>query len=104
CVLSCPPRVRHSFPTRRSSDLHLAGLEEGVAEVEVKRRRNCSALRQLFIRAGGFGEFALLVKSVGGVKRRRDVGCRISCAHATRSEEHTSELQSRVDLVLRLLL
>src|SRR5438105_9406236 len=37
------------------------------------------------------------------VVRHRHGGCRLG-AHRVRSEEHTSELQSRVDLVCRLLL
>src|SRR2546422_7010310 len=37
-------------------------------------------------------------------RRRRCVAASICCATATRSEEHTSELQSRLHLVCRLLL
>src|SRR2546422_8041017 len=36
--------------------------------------------------------------------RRADAGARLHRAHAGRSEEHTSELQSRLHLVCRLLL
>src|SRR5206468_10179593 len=39
-----------------------------------------------------------------GVKTRRAVICRAAFVRRNRSEEHTSELQSRSDLVCRLLL
>src|SRR5437868_13485289 len=75
----------HSFPTRRSSDLvHHAG-PDGPARAAlpggIRGRR--AALRGLPAGAGGDRR---------GLGRRR------------RSEEHTSELQSRFDLVCRLLL
>src|SRR5437868_9603344 len=70
----------HSFPTRRSSDLHTGSREAGSSPC-----RACARLP-------GAGTAA-----------------RATC-HApvipgwVRSEEHTSELQSRFDLVCRLLL
>src|SRR5437868_15282655 len=67
-------RALHSFPTRRSSDLFDA------ADAVWRKRR--------FARA----------RSHNGEPEPR--GAR----HAGRSEEHTSELQSRFDLVCRLLL
>src|SRR5699024_12720963 len=77
----CAHRDLHSFPTRRSSDLDL--LE------------------------GGFG--CLDVKGIVVVLRQHlqplCSGCRIADGDLfLRSEEHTSELQSRFDLVCRLLL
>src|SRR5438874_7154137 len=45
---------------------------------------------------GGVGDVGMLEQAVGELQRR-DV-------HPARSEEHTSELQSRRDLVCRLLL
>src|SRR5438874_12719450 len=73
-------RLLHSFPTRRSSDLAQVG-------------------RLTSDRVG-------VVEASGG---RRDSGAQVgrptSRWHpALRSEEHTSELQSRRDLVCRLLL
>src|SRR5207247_9133582 len=62
----------HSFPTRRSSDLHHDGA-------------NVANLVHEALKEG------LLGRGLG-------LGGRV------RSEEHTSELQSRVDLVCRLLL
>src|SRR3712207_8765776 len=69
-------RDLHSFPTRRSSDL------EGERREQDECRRH-HVLRQPLAQA--------LAQRVGG-----------SLAH--RSEEHTSELQSRQYLVCRLLL
>src|SRR5207249_8522465 len=78
---SQPPaqRTLHSFPTRRSSDLESrfigsSGLDEGAA---CRIRSRFQELR----RVAGHHDLAVL-----------------------RSEEHTSELQSRFDLVCRLLL
>src|SRR5437868_9894399 len=71
-----PPRST-LFPTRRSSDL---GGGEGQVAVSSARRNPGPA--------------------AGGYARSRAV--RSNCA--ARSEEHTSELQSRFDLVCRLLL
>src|SRR5207247_9363893 len=75
-------RDLHSFPTRRSSD-----LRDGA-----RRLREREGLRRR------------LARGVGGspaprVPRRARIR-----APQGRSEEHTSELQSRVDLVCRLLL
>src|SRR5699024_12774582 len=87
-TLSCPVthRVLHSFPTRRSSDLRadaVLGPRGGGAAGAVGPRAGCTA------RGRGRG--------------RR--GRRCTCRRAgRRSEEHTSELQSRFDLVCRLLL
>src|SRR5699024_11581272 len=78
------PRVLHSFPTRRSSDL---GFVFGVATGgdEVLGREGVVDLDELLGDDRALVEFA--VDEVSG-----------------RSEEHTSELQSRFDLVCRLLL
>src|SRR5207247_8699377 len=86
---SAPPRALHSFPTRRSSDLvGRAGVED-LGDVGMIHQRQRLPL--------GF-----------------EAGDHLACVHprlddlqrdlALRSEEHTSELQSRVDLVCRLLL
>src|SRR5437868_15197890 len=65
----------HSFPTRRSSDLPMS---------EMNQRALPRAFRRL--------AWSNLVAQPARSGRR------------TRSEEHTSELQSRFDLVCRLLL
>src|SRR5260370_22438779 len=79
-----PPRST-LFPTRRSSDLSLPVLADATLAKLIRK---------------GFAE----------VKRRRCGGALgLSCrrptvATLTRSEEHTSELQSHLNLVCRLLL
>src|SRR5690606_41394901 len=72
-------RALHSFPTRRSSDL-------------------INGLMAAFARADPPLEFVQT--------RHEETAALMACAHAkfTRSEEHTSELQSRENLVCRLLL
>src|SRR2546421_3499036 len=47
---------------------------------------------------------SLIVWTSGGVSRRGDVCGQDDKSSSARSEEHTSELQSRSDLVCRLLL
>src|SRR5699024_12666615 len=83
---SLAPRSLHSFPTRRSSDLrHSRALPHHPAQRP-----------ELFRRPAG-----------GGAGRRRHLGAgHVLVRHERqpRSEEHTSELQSRFDLVCRLLL
>src|SRR5207302_10886119 len=75
-------RDLHSFPTRRSSDL-ARGDEHHVRALE--------RLLDVVARLRGGGQPHV------GVRARRQGG-------AQRSEEHTSELQSRENLVCRLLL
>src|SRR5438874_13623768 len=76
-------RDLHSFPTRRSSDLQLV-MPPAVSTTIRARRRADTRDAQLF----GAGS----------------QGTQEACNGHTRSEEHTSELQSRRDLVCRLLL
>src|SRR5690606_40883264 len=83
----CCPRDPHSFPTRRSSDLAL---------VEHVRSRGGRVI------AVGTTSVRALETSVDGSGRvRASAGW---TDHVVRSEEHTSELQSRENLVCRLLL
>src|SRR5438034_10868517 len=75
-----PPVYLHSFPTRRSSDLFL--------------ERRCSRAFPLWRRRSG-----------SRCSTRGSPSPTILCvAVGSRSEEHTSELQSHSDLVCRLLL
>src|SRR5438477_8201452 len=71
------PRVHHSFPTRRSSDLV---VPTDRAEIELERARPEVV--------------------VGELREKTSSRARSS----SRSEEHTSELQSHVNLVCRALL
>src|SRR5438105_3861075 len=74
------PRDLHSFPTRRSSDLIVmwtvdtVGWKGATADEIVQRSLELAEPGAIYV------------------------------MHVGRSEEHTSELQSRVDLVCRLLL
>src|SRR5438874_6244393 len=81
-----PHRDLHSFPTRRSSDL-IRRFGSRCASGTDKKRATVSSSKpeaRLFIAC-------------------RTGGTTIISLHS-RSEEHTSELQSRRDLVCRLLL
>src|SRR5207249_9804851 len=94
-------RYLHSFPTRRSSDL--AGLllvERGEASVHRDELR--ADLAQRIVRQGLAQALRQRPQDrpvLAGVARRID-----GAQSELRSEEHTSELQSRFDLVCRLLL
>src|SRR5699024_12207193 len=79
----------HSFPTRRSSDLALTSAIDTLA-----------ALVDNYIYQDNSLE---LDPNRILLKRGIDVNDR-TLRKITRSEEHTSELQSRFDLVCRLLL
>src|SRR3712207_7278183 len=93
-----PPRST-LFPTRRSSDLAAGGTGQDVADAA---RDTAAATRTFFVvdtlehlrRGGRIGAAAALLGGALAVKPVLHV----------RSEEHTSELQSRQYLVCRLLL
>src|SRR5204862_3586808 len=79
---SLDPRDLHSFPTRRSSDLErdmmIAGTQAEVERAVAEQRAHYD-------------------DEIRGLRREL-------ASVVGRSEEHTSELQSRRDLVCRLLL
>src|SRR5690606_40856942 len=85
--------VLHSFPTRRSSDLvHAAARAGGGAGVAL------DALEILLAHVAGH-------EGADGLEGRDDGQVLpLPAAGPDRSEEHTSELQSRENLVCRLLL
>src|SRR5690606_41685832 len=87
CASYSDPRDLHSFPTRRSSDLSapLTLLSAG-------------AVLWMALQAGAYAApRSSRQPSRSPVRRAR-------CSRPVRSEEHTSELQSRENLVCRLLL
>src|SRR5699024_11595580 len=92
----------HSFPTRRSSDLNDSRMvkQDGVINEFRKSRRTVNAIQTAFKH-----QYLLQLRSF-----HENVNNPNSSTHlkegdiVIRSEEHTSELQSRFDLVCRLLL
>src|SRR5690606_40188098 len=103
CYASCAPHDLHSFPTRRSSDL-------GSGEPELITASLCNSEfdTAILIATGTPGDLTW-------VAGNDDAGINGPCGSNTtrsyvqfnsdgRSEEHTSELQSRENLVCRLLL
>src|SRR5687768_18352513 len=97
-MLACAsgyPRALHSFPTRRSSDLDASNLSDAATA-----RDAISVLTFSFV--GLVTELLAILGSNGdGWATSLSSGL---IAGAPRSEEHTSELQSRLHLVCRLLL
>src|SRR5690606_41978618 len=88
----------HPFPTRRSSDLS-SPKPKANPDIMTDRRNEDSAAgvyRRLIRYAG---EYKLIFLLAGLAMLLGALG-----EGATRSEEHTSELQSRENLVCRLLL
>src|SRR5207302_10245868 len=96
------PCALHSFPTRRSSDL----LPE--------RKRDICRRTQVVLRGFRIRERDVSLvehRFAHALRRQRNTnrapagwGSEIHLPSARRSEEHTSELQSRENLVCRLLL
>src|SRR5206468_12668260 len=98
--LNCPrdhPYL-HSFPTRRSSDLVEIGLKVLRANAVVATSEPAFQITE--------DQMGDRQKVLGhaGITLRRDRQMPIAAIGQRRSEEHTSELQSRSDLVCRLLL
>src|SRR5690606_41716763 len=93
CPSSGDHRPLHSFPTRRSSDLSA----EPVLRPRAAATRRPSS--EFVRRSGGPCQHR-------SARRSTPSGCRADRgpARLLRSEEHTSELQSRENLVCRLLL
>src|SRR5690554_7579323 len=83
-------RDQHSFPTRRSSDLSSPDLERGIR------------IKTNSIRGGVIENFYIRNITIGEVKTALVIDFHYE--EGDRSEEHTSELQSRPHLVCRLLL
>src|SRR5699024_12558213 len=91
-----------SFPTRRSSDLRgrpVSGYYVASASGIVRSRRALVAGCPMQARSGSIASQSFTCIPATTVSARTH-----SAEIAPRSEEHTSELQSRFDLVCRLLL
>src|SRR5207249_11286819 len=92
---SGPPAPLHPFPTRRSSDL----LDQAVTSVS-ESLFGCAGQRCL---AGSV--VVTPGKAYAPVRDRLvEAAKNLRLGYGLRSEEHTSELHSRFDLVCRLLL
>src|SRR5437763_17098012 len=89
----CHPPLLHSFPTRRSSDLGECALAVNGCSSSLKRRGTAIRIAR---------HDPELVSAPRPNSRIVDV--RADREGYTRSEEHTSELQSPMYLVCRLLL
>src|SRR5207302_8971449 len=96
--LSCDiaTRHRHCSPTRRSSDL--ASPQRAVDERDEEERRHRGEDEAADHRPA---ERRVLLAALAEAQRHREGGEQNA---PLRSEEHTSELQSRENLVCRLLL
>src|SRR5207247_9724690 len=90
----------HSFPTRRSSDLKSCAR---IAELERQVGELTRQLQQLQERLRAAVEITPALQKQYACTAQA-LGVSLAAARELRSEEHTSELQSRVDLVCRLLL
>src|SRR5207249_12310095 len=89
--------VLRSFPTRRSSDLNGNVIQNRSPELTVLDATTTSVAMSIHIDALGFVHG--LVRDTLGARETERID-----VDRHRSEEHTSELQSRFDLVCRLLL
>src|SRR5690606_40830308 len=103
CFLQRPrPHLHlHPFPTRRSSDLHhvaasilLKQEDKGMAWLAADRSVQAAHASQSPLMVGSSSRIITHALMDGGHHRTA----------TDRSEEHTSELQSRENLVCRLLL
>src|SRR5690606_41483340 len=91
-------RALHSFPTRRSSDLAQKDNTDQVASATTEMAASAVQVRENAIDTRRKSEDTAEAASKGEHLARAAV------EGIERSEEHTSELQSRENLVCRLLL
>src|SRR5690606_41626129 len=92
--LYCDHPPLHSFPTRRSSDLPVVPSQGSVGA-----SGDLAPLSHLFLPLIGLGKVEYQGKTIPTQDLFDQTGFQ-----PLRSEEHTSELQSRENLVCRLLL
>src|SRR5207249_11915473 len=98
------PSLPHSFPTRRSSDLGPSQWSSlrMLSPLEFVAATLIMAVGSAFQAAVGLGLALLVVPFLALIDTRFIPGPMLFAGIAlTRSEEHTSELQSRFDLVCR---
>src|SRR5207253_11454520 len=95
---SRPTPHLHSFPTRRSSDLSRAQSRADANSYPCSRRFPYGSVSTTIVR------MPIRSKSARRGKERYSSPRFSTASRIRRSEEHTSELQSRGHLVCRLLL
>src|SRR5699024_11901517 len=90
----------HSFPTRRSSDLrNCCKMYRGILpEDDLEHDAACLGLSKESM----IEKYLIKIEDEEGKYETKNIPC--DFMNPDRSEEHTSELQSRFDLVCRLLL
>src|SRR5207249_11863278 len=98
-----PLHYPHSFPTRRSSDLHIGHMLPWFFAKWLQEKFRATMYFQIT------DDEKFLFKDFDKLEDATKVGYDnildiIAMGFDPRSEEHTSELQSRFDLVCRLLL
>src|SRR5204862_4132954 len=99
-----PPMDLHSFPTRRSSDLGNVAAAPGDADLgEQQILKRVEGYQPFTISAGApFYWTSNVALTRSGEQSDFVVAPAVAAFYEPRSEEHTSELQSRRDLVCRL--
>src|SRR5207253_7987096 len=90
-----PPHP-HPFPTRRSSDLPIGAVRVGMNDGELVLNPSREQIDA--------GDLELIVAGTEDAIMMVEAGANQIPEEKMRSEEHTSELQSRGHLVCRLLL
>src|SRR5699024_12273918 len=90
-----PPQLPPSFPTRRSSDLYLERSDYTIEYYRRELRKFMHTLEDMRLKTD--------LRAITGDLIEGEY-IRYMSDEVGRSEEHTSELQSRFDLVCRLLL
>src|SRR5207248_5182966 len=94
----------HSFPTRRSSDLAIPPRPRAAALLmigHVARFYTSASLSRVGLYSYGENLARFVDADLDYYCYRRATSYRVSHRHVSRSEEHTSELQSPYDLVCR---
>src|SRR5699024_12736341 len=95
---SCPLQVLHSFPTRRSSDLPSVLLSYSSGNYPKSTVSVYPPIFHFSLSDVRRSSLPVSNRNIHSYRRIHDA------VEEERSEEHTSELQSRFDLVCRLLL
>src|SRR5690606_41704685 len=98
----CTHRDLHPFPTRRSSDLVFASIQTNQSSLQYGSLNTTYSISSVDSAAPAVRCANLKDSMAVSKQQARWISDRINAK--LRSEEHTSELQSRENLVCRLLL